>query len=321
LTNGTSYEFEVAATNGAGTGSFSAASGAVVPATTPGPPTGVAGTSNANTQSVVSWTTPASNGGLAITTYTIQYSSNGGTSWSTWGTNPATSPATVTGLVNGTGYIFQVAASNSLGLGTYSAVSATATPATVPGQPTGVSGTTHANTQSVVSWTAPASNGGATISAYTVQYSPSPYTTWTTATVAAGSSPYTVTGLTNGTSYEFRVSATNAAGTGAVSAVSAAVVPATTPGAPTIGTAVKLTGTTASVVWTAPASNGGLAITAYTVQYSTNGGTSWTTLTTVSAGSPYTATVTTGHNYIFQVAATNAVGTGAFSASSNSLSF
>ena len=49
-----------------------------------------------------------------------------------------------------------------------SAPSATATPATAPGAPTGVTATSYANAQSVVSWTAPASNGGAAITGYTV---------------------------------------------------------------------------------------------------------------------------------------------------------
>ena len=73
-----------------------------------------------------------------------------------------------------------------------------------------------------------------------------------------------MTGLTNGTAYTFTVAAINAIGTGAASAQSNAVTPATVPGAPTIGTATR-GNASATVTWTAPASNGGAVITGYVV--------------------------------------------------------
>ena len=68
LTNGTAYTFTVTATNSAGTGAGVGAVGVGHPGhRRPVQPTGVTATSYANTQSVVSWTAPASNGGAAIT--------------------------------------------------------------------------------------------------------------------------------------------------------------------------------------------------------------------------------------------------------------
>lgn len=96
----------------------------------PGAPTSVAGTV-ASGQSVVSWTAPT---GVAtqtpITDYVVQYSSNSGSTWTTFsdGTSTATS-ATVTGLSNGTAYTFRVAAVNGVGQGAYSTASASVTPA------------------------------------------------------------------------------------------------------------------------------------------------------------------------------------------------
>ncbi len=289
LITGDSYTFTVAAINVVGTGTYSPASPAIS-LVVPGAPTGVAGTSNANTQSVVSWTAPTANGGPPVATYTVQYSVSPFTTWSTFTSSATSSPVTVTGLTNGTAYEFRVSATNTVGTGAYSTPSAQAIPATLPGAPTGVAGTSFANTQSVVSWTAPASNGGSAITAYTVQYSSNGGSTWTTATIAAGASPYTVTGLTNGTGYIFEVAATNGVGTGAFSSPSATATPATVPGAPTSVAGTSNANTQSVVSWTAPASNGGATITAYTVQYSVSPFTTWTTATIVAGASPYTVT-------------------------------
>ncbi|NBX75165.1 MAG: fibronectin type III domain-containing protein, partial [Proteobacteria bacterium] len=137
---------------------------------TPGAPTSVSGTAG-NTQVALTWSAPASNGGASITDYVVQYSSDSGSTWTTFadGTSASTS-ATVTGLTNGTAYIFRVAATNSAGTGSESSNSASVTPvtpATTPDAPTSVSGTAG-NTQVSLTWSAPASNGGASITDYVV---------------------------------------------------------------------------------------------------------------------------------------------------------
>ncbi|MBO0729340.1 MAG: DUF4082 domain-containing protein, partial [Acidimicrobiaceae bacterium] len=93
-----------------------------------------------------------------------------------------------------------------------------------PGTPTGVAGAAG-NGASTVSWTAPAS-GASPISSYTV----TPYigSTAQTPTTVTGSPPATtatISGLTNGTTYTFTVTATNANGTGLASASSNQVTP------------------------------------------------------------------------------------------------
>jgi hypothetical protein len=98
--------------------------------TLPGAPTSVTGTAG-DGQVPLSWIAP-SNGGTPITDYVIQYSSNSGSSWTTFsdGTSTATS-TTVTGLTNGTSYIFRVAAVNGIGQGSFSANSSAVIPATL----------------------------------------------------------------------------------------------------------------------------------------------------------------------------------------------
>jgi large repetitive protein len=318
LTNGTNYVFRVAAANIAGTGTYTAASAPVTPRTFATAPLNVTSTYG-NTSVALSWDAPENDGGVAITDYTIQHSSNSGTNWTTFvdSVSSATT-ATVTGLTNGTNYIFRVAAVNNVGTGAYSENSPPATPRTTPGVPAAVS-TTFGNTSVSVSWTAPASNGGASISDYTVQYSSNAGGTWTSfAHTASAATIISVTGLTNGTSYVFRVAAVNNVGAGSFTSATAAVIPRTTPDAPT-----GLTGTFAdssvALSWTAPDSNGGAAISDYTVQYSTNAGSSWATFTR-TASTATTATVTgltNGATYIFRVAAVNNVGRGAYSTSTD----
>ncbi len=96
----------------------------------------------------------------------------------------------------------------------------------VPGAPGSVTATAG-DGQAVVSWTAPASDGGSPITGYTVTASPGGRTCQTTGALSC-----TVTGLTNGTEYTFTVKAANAVGTGPASAASAGVTPAAEPGGP-----------------------------------------------------------------------------------------
>jgi hypothetical protein len=193
--------------------------------TIPAAPT--VGTATAgNTQATVSFTAPSNNGGASITSYTVTSSPSGLTA------SGSASPITVAGLTNGTAYTFSVIATNSVGKSVASAASNAATPATLPNAPTSVIATAG-NAQASVAFTAPASNGGASITSYTVIASPSGITT------SGASSPIVVTGLTNGTAYTFSVTATNNIGTSSASTASSAVTPFTVPDAPQNATATS----------------------------------------------------------------------------------
>lgn len=125
----------------------------------------------------------------------------------------------------------------------------------------------------------------------------------------------TITGLTDGVTYQFEVRATNGFGSSAFSAPSNAVTPlaATVPGAPT-GVTASAANAQALVVWTAP-SNGGLPITSYTVTALSGGVSTGITATVVGAVSGAVVNgLTNGVAYTFTVHATNAIGSGPESA-------
>jgi hypothetical protein len=326
LTNGTAYTFTVAAKNSSGVGAASARTAAVTPVTVPDAPT-IGPVTGGNAQATVTWTAPASNGGSAVTGYTV-------TAYAGSATTPATSvPATATatsvvvpGLTNGTSYTFTVTAANAVGAGTASGRSQAVVPAapvTVPGAPT-IGTVTGGNAQATVTWTAPASTGGAPVTGYRIDvYAGSGTTPATSVSAAATATSAVVPGLTNGTSYTFTVTATNAAGNSPTSARSTAVVPAapvTVPGAPTIGTPTA-GNASATVTWTAPASTGGAALTGYTV--SAYVGSATTPATSVNAAATATSVVVPGLSngtaYTFTVTALNSAGAGTVSARSTAV--
>ena len=315
LTDGDSYSFTVTATNGVGTGASSGVSNSVTPATVPGAP--VIGTASAGDASAtVTWTAPASDGGSPIMNYLIS-AYVGGTATIAVGVGNVTSD-TVSGLINGTAYTFTVSAMNAVGFGASSGVSNSVTPATVPGAP--VIGTASAGDASAtVTWTAPASDGGSAISGYTVTSTDSttPANGGQTCTWTSGPLTCSVTGLTDGDSYSFTVTATDGVGTGASSGVSNSVTPAGVPGVPVIGTA-SAGDASATVDWTAPASDGGSPITNYDITTYV-GGTPETTVTVGNVTSDVVSGLTNGTAYTFAVSAINAVGEGLLSSNSNSV--
>ena len=183
-------------------------------ATVPGAPT-IGAATPGNGQATIAFTAPASNGGSAITGYTVTCNVGGFTA------TGAASPLTVTGLTNGTTYTCSVVATNGVGPSAASGTVAV-TPATVPGAPT-IGAATSANGQAIVSFTPSPSNVGAPITSFTVTCTSAALGHSVSATGTA--SPITVIGLLNGTSYLCSVVANNSTGSSASSAAVAVNLP------------------------------------------------------------------------------------------------
>ena len=300
LTPGTLYEYRVVAENIIGRGPWSNTTSAQAPAAPASITdlTAVPGTTSIQ----LSWSAP-NDGGSAITGYTVEWKATGGNA-----TTVAASGTSWehTGVTAGTSYEYRVRATNAIGDGAWSN-STSAQANTAPAKITdlaAVPGTTSIQ----LSWSAP-NDGGSAITGYTVEWKAAG---GNATTVAASGTSWEHTGVTAGTSYEYRVRATNAIGDGAWSNSTSAQAN-TAPAKITDLAAVPGT-TSIQLSWSAP-NDGGSAITGYTVEWKAAGGNA----TTVAAsGTSWEHTgVTAGTSYEYRVRATNAIGDGAWSNSTS----
>ena len=200
----------------------------------------------------------------------------------------------------------------------------TFTKSNAAGAPTNLTATVGSTTSIDLSWTAPADNGGSAITGYKIEVSSDSGTTWTVLVATTGSTDttYEHSGLTIGDTRHYRVSAINSVGTGTVSNTDSAT-PATAPGAPTGLRATAISYSAINLSWTAPANNGGSAITGYKIERRTFGN-DWTTPvpTTGSTATTYSSTrLSNRTNYFHRVSAINTVGTGAVSNTAEAITF
>ena len=185
-------------------------------------------------------------------------------------------------------------------------------PSSIPAAP--VVTATAGNASVQLSWSAP-SNGGSAITGYNVYRGTSPGGESSTAIASPSSTSYNDTGLTNGTTYYYKVSAVNGVGEGSQSNEASA-----TPVAPCVPTttacAPVLTATGGSNVvhlsWTVPAAPPSYPISYYYILRSTTSGNE--AITSLSYSNTYDDFgVTNGTTYYYKVQPYNAYGAGALS--------
>lgn len=196
----------------------------------------------------VTWNAPLDNGGKDILGYTAT-ASPGGQSCTT-----AQTGCVIEGVANNTTHTVSVVARNAVGTSS----PATSNPVTpldqVPSAPRDVRAL-PASKSAKVSWSQPAIGEG--ITGYKVTASPGGQIC-TTKDLSC-----TVTGLTNGVAYTFRVVASSTGGESPASDASAPVTPADVPSPPRDVTATPGK-QSLTVFWNGSADNGGAAVTGYT---------------------------------------------------------
>ncbi len=307
LTNGTSYQFKVRAVNVTGTGADSDASDAATPA------------DETLTASAVEATTAT----LTIGHHTgdWHYKANAAPHASCSSAVTGTA-ARLTGLSTNTNYTYKAYSDN--GCNTELATETLLTKPRKPSKPTATTGPGSGEL------TLAASVGGdGTLSKW--QYAKKEgngdfeTATWTDISVTSTSLNHVVTGLTGGTSYQFKVRAVNATGTGADSDASDAATPTTAPGAPSKPDAAvpdsKPDTQRVVLSWTL-GSDGGAAVTRWQYAYKTTGDYgSWTDIPNSGPNTTsHTVTgLTAGVAHQFKLRAWNSVGAGAESPESDAV--
>ena len=324
LTNFVEYSLRVRAVNGIGPGPATAGYSGQPQGTLPAPEGLTAAPGHQKVE--LRWTMPSGAWVEFIVYYDYQMKEASASVWGAWTESSnlqdgLSTTHAVTGLTNGVTYEFKVRARGFLAPGLESS-KASATPAVQAPSKPGVPALTLGDAQLEVSWDAPDANG-AQITDYDVQYKlssagPNSWTEWNdsdTSTIIGA----TITGLSNGLSYDVQVRATNSAGNSLWSDSASAMPTAPAAQAPDAPQAPTLTPGDGKieVTWDAPADNGA-EITDYDVQYKQSRATTWemewdagpSTTTTISV---IITGLTNGSTYQVRVRAANSAGEGLWS--------
>jgi hypothetical protein len=245
-------------------------------ATVPDAPTGLSATPG-DQQLTIAFT-QGSDGGSPITNYEYINLDASGAAFQPFSPAQTSSPVVITGIPNGFTSRIQLRAINAIGPSADSEI-VTGTPSTVPDAPTALSATVG-NTQVTISFTA-GSDEGSAITNY--KYSINNGASYIAFSPADTTSPVTITGLTNGTTYQVKLRAVNANGDGAESdTISATPLASTVPDPPTALSGIG--GDQAIYVLFTAGANGGSAITNY--EYSVDGGSTFTAFSPAQTTSP-----------------------------------
>jgi len=307
LTNGQRYYYRVSAVNGIGEGELSEEVSAV-PLSVPSAPQNLVARWG-DGYVVLTWEAPADDGGSPIIGYRIyRGTSSGNVALLTTVGNVLT--YNDTGLTNGQTYYYRVSAVNGVGEGEFS-WEVNATPKTVPSAPWNLvarAGDGHV----ILTWKAPTDDGGSPITGYMI-YRGTSSGGEAYLTTVGNVTTYNDTGVTNGRTYYYRVSAVNDVGEGELS-VEANATPLGVPSAPRNLVARAGDGYV-NLTWEAPDDDGGLPIVGYKIYRGTSSGNE-VLLTTVGNEITYynDTGLTNGQRYYYRVSALNGVGEGELSA-------
>jgi len=309
LANGMMYYYQVAAVSVIGEGQRSGEVSATpqgAPPAAPSAPLNLAGTAGSG-QVALTWQAPASDGGSAILGYRIyRGTAPGGLTFLVQVGDTLT--YVDAGLAGGQIYYYAISAVNGIGEGPLSGQAMVALP-TTPSAPLSLEA--RAGIARVdLTWQPPASTGGAPVIGYRIYRGVAPGALALHVQVGNVSS-YADTGLTNGQTYYYAVSALSVAGEGPHSIE----VSASLPTVPSVPQAVQAIGGSERIdlAWQPPATDGGAALLGFRIYRGTEPGNCSFLLQVGIAPAYADLAVTSGIAYYYQVSAVNVVGEGPLS--------
>jgi len=308
LVNGRTYRFRVIAYNSIGDSEPSDEAEAT-PRGIPGRPENVTATFG-DGEVVLTWKAPGSTGGLPILEYIVLRADPGEGYRVRANVSAGSLTYTDRFVTNGRTYSYTVRAVNAIGQSKVSD-QASATPAGIPDAPV-VAPLDAQNGRVVISWTAPVYDGGLDVLSVSIHRGTSPDQLEQVQTFDLTEGTFTDSGLTNGVTYYYAMSAENAAGEGPMSEILDAT-PATVPSAPGNLVAIEKDGGI-ELTWETPTENGGAPVLGFRVHRAEGEGTP-VLIATVAAGDlSYTDFgAREGKEYIYTVTAFNRVGDSASS--------
>ena len=222
LVPGSTWHYRVSAINRAGAGEPSEVAFATTDATVPEPPARLGAAARDHARIDLAWGAPDFDGGARITGYRIEVSEDAGANWRDLAANTGTAATEYLhgGLRPASTRHYRVSAINEIGVGHPSNVAHATTDAVAPDPPTHLVAAATEPTRIELSWRAPEYDGGASVTSYRIEVSPDG-TAWSDLERSTGvaQTSYAHTGLKPGSTWYYRVSAINEAGTGLPSGV------------------------------------------------------------------------------------------------------
>uniref|UniRef100_A0A493U2S8 Titin n=1 Tax=Anas platyrhynchos platyrhynchos TaxID=8840 RepID=A0A493U2S8_ANAPP len=215
---GNEYIFRVMGVNKYGVGEplESVAVKALDPFTVPSPPTSLEITSVSKDSITLCWARPETDGGNEISGYVIERREKTSLRWIRVNKKPVYDlRVKSSGLREGCEYEFRVYAENAAGLSLPSQntpLIRAEDPIFLPSPPSKPKIMDSTRSSITIGWTKPLFDGGAPVTAYTVEYKKIDETDWTTAIQNLRGTEYTITGLASGSEYVFRVRSINKIG-------------------------------------------------------------------------------------------------------------
>lgn len=274
-------------------------------ATTVAAPSNLSATAASSTRVNLSWADNSSN----ETGFVVERSTNGSTYTAITTTAAGATSYADTTVSGGTTYAYRVKAINGSTNSSYSATQSVATPAvvTVPAAPSNLTTAANSSTSVSLNWTDNASNE----TGFKIERATGSGSFVTLTNVSAGVKNYTDTSAVAGTTYRYRVSAYNSAGSSAAVTSSNVTTPAVvnTPAAPTGVAATAMAKGKIRLTWNAPTGT----VKGYAIERSTDGS-NWTQVATLKAGATgcTNSGLSRGTTYYFRVRAFNDNGWSAF---------